>query len=224
MRRLVASLILVPVFIAPLLLASPAAAATITITDASCSTFRTGSPITGVPGDVIVISAGLTGCRIVEVSKSIVDSRSAVVVTASSGTLTDVPNATKWVIDSGITGQLSSIQVTLGSALGSVASAIKVNETAGPRNTTWTVTIGSDGGGPSTDSPLATIPASIIQQFGKPAVGTCADAATADLNWPGLASGGWGESWAQWMNGGTGGAVCTRTLVYSNAQVRWIVG
>ena len=40
----------------------------------------------------------------------------------------------------------------------------------------------------------------------------------------GVTSGGWGESWAQWMNGGTGGAVCTRTLVYSTAQSRWVVG
>jgi hypothetical protein len=26
------------------------------------------------------------------------------------------------------------------------------------------------------------------------------------------------------VNGGRGGAVCSRTLVYSNAQGRWIVG
>jgi hypothetical protein len=39
-----------------------------------------------------------------------------------------------------------------------------------------------------------------------------------------VSSGGWGESWAQWMNAGQGGAVCTRTLFYSAAQSRWIVG
>ena len=27
----------------------------------------------------------------------------------------------------------------------------------------------------------------------------------------------------QWMNGGTGGAVCTRTLVYSTAAAKWAV-
>jgi hypothetical protein len=44
------------------------------------------------------------------------------------------------------------------------------------------------------------------------------------LNWGGAGSGGWGNSWAQWANGGSGGPVCTRTLVYSNSSSRWIVG
>ena len=67
-------------------------------------------------------------------------------------------------------------------------------------------------------------PPPVLQQFGKPASAPCDAAAPATLNWGGAGSGGWGESWAQWMNGGNGGAVCTRTLVYSTAQARWIVG
>jgi hypothetical protein len=66
-------------------------------------------------------------------------------------------------------------------------------------------------------------PAPLIQQFGKAASGTCDSAAPEDLNWSGVESGGWGESWAEWMNGGNGGAVCTRTLVYSTAQSKWVV-
>ena len=66
-------------------------------------------------------------------------------------------------------------------------------------------------------------PTPLIQQFGRPAFGTCDAAAPEDLDWSGIPSGGWGESWAQWMNGGTGGAVCTRTLTYSTAQSRWVV-
>jgi hypothetical protein len=64
----------------------------------------------------------------------------------------------------------------------------------------------------------------ILQQFSRSGSGTCFEAAPFTLNWSGVASGGWGESWAQWVNGGRGGAVCSRTLVYSNAQGRWIVG
>ena len=66
-------------------------------------------------------------------------------------------------------------------------------------------------------------PPPVLQQFGKPSRLTCDEAASTNLNWGGSSSGGWGESWAQWMNDGAGGDVCTRTLAYSNAQGRWIV-
>ncbi len=81
-------------------------------------------------------------------------------------------------------------------------------------------TAGSGGGSNSGDSG----PAPVFQEFGKPATGTCADAAPSTLNWAGVTSGGWGTSWSQWMNAGTGGAVCTRTLVYSLELAKWIVG
>ncbi|MFM8154563.1 MAG: hypothetical protein ACKOAF_00600 [Actinomycetes bacterium] len=67
-------------------------------------------------------------------------------------------------------------------------------------------------------------PPPVMQQFGMPTSGTCDAAAPIVLNWGGAGSGGWGNSWAEWMNGGAGGAVCTRTLVYSNALGHWIVG
>lgn len=80
------------------------------------------------------------------------------------------------------------------------------------------------GGGTSSSSSSASTPGPVFQQFGRPASGTCASAASESLNWSGVANDGWGESWAQWMNGGNGGAVCTRTLVYSTAQSRWVIG
>jgi len=67
-------------------------------------------------------------------------------------------------------------------------------------------------------------PAPIVQEFGKPASGACDDAQPEGLDWGGALSGGWGESWSQWMNSGTGGFVCTRRLVYSNAVGHWVVG
>ena len=91
----------------------------------------------------------------------------------------------------------------------------------------------STGGGIVLDSIVATIsnsagstvgPDPVVQQFGRPTVGTCAETALESLTWVGVSGGGWGESWAQWVNGGNGGSVCTRTLTYSSSQGRWTVG
>jgi hypothetical protein len=67
--------------------------------------------------------------------------------------------------------------------------------------------------GASSSAPVA--PANLLQQVGLPADGTCTSITDTTLNWAGVSSGGWASSWAQWMNGGKGGAVCNRTLVYS---------
>lgn len=66
------------------------------------------------------------------------------------------------------------------------------------------------------------VPAPVFQAFGKPSSGTCDAAAPIALNWGGAGSGSWGNSWAEWMNGGKGGPVCTRTLSYSNALGHWV--
>jgi hypothetical protein len=72
-------------------------------------------------------------------------------------------------------------------------------------------------------SSIASIPAPVVQQYGKPASGTCDAAQPAGLDWAGVASGGWANSWSQWLNSGSGGFVCTRTLVYSATQAKWVV-
>ena len=77
--------------------------------------------------------------------------------------------------------------------------------------------------GPSNDSASGSTPAPRIQQFEKPATGTCDEAQPEGLNWGGASSGGWGESWDQWVNEGQGGAVCTRTLAYNNSTGTWQV-
>ena len=87
-----------------------------------------------------------------------------------------------------------------------------------------TLTLVSGGGGSDSSSSTTSgsAPAPVVQQFGMPATGTCDEAQPEGLNWSGVANGGWGVSWAQWVNGGTGGAVCTRTLVYSTTQSKWV--
>jgi len=66
-------------------------------------------------------------------------------------------------------------------------------------------------------------PPSIIQQVGLPPTGTCEDVIDGMFGTQTFIPGGWGQSWARWMNSGLGGAVCTRMLVYSNAQGRWVL-
>lgn len=84
------------------------------------------------------------------------------------------------------------------------------------------LSISTDGGGGS-GSQAENLPSPVMQQFGKPTSGTCDATASESLNWSSVASGGWSESWAQWVNGGQGGDVCMRTLVYSTTQSRWVI-
>lgn len=84
---------------------------------------------------------------------------------------------------------------------------------------TYNFTVTGIAGGDSSSAP-----APILQEFGRPTSGTCDAAEPADLDWGGVPSGGWANSWSQWMNDGTGGAVCTRTLVYSNNLGTWTIG
>lgn len=76
---------------------------------------------------------------------------------------------------------------------------------------------------PAPQSGAPDLPAAITQQFGKTDAGSCDVAAPESLNWAGVAGGGWSESWAEWMNDGTGGVVCTRTLIFSVAQGGWTI-
>jgi hypothetical protein len=85
---------------------------------------------------------------------------------------------------------------------------------------TYSSSGGGGGSGGSSNSSSTSAgnsgPTSVLQQFAKPTTGTCDAAQPTGLNWSGVASGGWSESWAQWANGGRGGSVCTRTLGYSS--------
>ncbi|MCF8541742.1 MAG: hypothetical protein K9G24_01535 [Candidatus Nanopelagicales bacterium] len=66
------------------------------------------------------------------------------------------------------------------------------------------------------------MPASVMQQFGLPAAGTCDEAAPESLNWAGVAAGGWSQSWGSWE--GYAGPVCTRTISYSSSRGGWVAG
>jgi hypothetical protein len=76
-------------------------------------------------------------------------------------------------------------------------------------------------GNESGASGAGAVPSPVMQQFGKPGAGSCDENASAHLNWSGVASGNWTQSWAMWPNGGTGGPVCNRVLWYDANASRW---
>ena len=66
-------------------------------------------------------------------------------------------------------------------------------------------------------------PPPVLQQVPVPASGSCADVEDSQYNWGGAGSGGWSKSWAQWANAGSGGPICTRTLIYNPSFGIWVV-
>jgi len=60
-----------------------------------------------------------------------------------------------------------------------------------------------------------------LQQVGVPATGSCADVPHDAGHLTGFPYGGWSKSWAQWINGGRGGAVCTREIYYDYGLESW---
>jgi len=64
-------------------------------------------------------------------------------------------------------------------------------------------------------------PPDISQSVGLPASSNCSAIEDKSLNWAGATSGNWTASWAAWMNGGKGGAVCNRFLRYNQNNSLW---
>lgn len=110
------------------------------------------------------------------------------------------PAGTSWAVNTGITDLAAGKTFAVGSPL---------------EDLTFSATFTSS-------STASDAPPDWLQQVGLPASGTCTGIDDTSLNQGGAASGGWGKSWAQWMNGGLGGAVCTRSLAYVGGG-RWAV-
>ena len=70
--------------------------------------------------------------------------------------------------------------------------------------------------------PATPTPEDVLQQVGV-VNGQCAFDGLTGLNASGVDSSGWTRSWAQWVNHGTGGEVCSRTLYWSADTQGWKV-
>jgi hypothetical protein len=191
------------------ILASPAYAALVGLITYSNSG-ATPTALAGVAGDTFRLENDLPSGSIVLVNASgsfnFVSSSCAI----ASGSCALTSGSTKTFT---VAGEGSGrIYAWTGTAAGALLATIYINAS------------GTDTGGDTTESASSSAPGPVMQEFGVPASGNCDAAAPITLNWAGVDGGGWSKSWAQWMNGGSGGAVCTRTLVYSTAQSKWIVG
>jgi len=196
------------------LVAAPAQAATQSFS-VDCASGGSTQSVTATTGDTITLSVSAGTCQYVSVEKDIIASSSAVSITGGgSPSAVDQGTYFQWTGSSAITG----VSITL-----TITGPGQINFTSsGFTGQAFNISSGG-GGGSSSSTTSGSAPATVVQQFGMPATGTCDEAQPEGLNWSGVANGGWGVSWAQWMNGGTGGAVCTRTLVYSTIQSKWVV-
>ena len=200
------------------LVAAPAQAATQSFS-VDCASGGSSQSVTAATGDTITLSVSAGTCEYVSVENDLIASSRSNVSITGGGTLTLGPSPSSTYLDwTGDGTAITQVVITL-----DISGPGQINFTSSGF-TGQAFNISSGGGGGSSSSSSASYgPSPVVQQFGKPATGTCDEAEPEGLNWSGVANGGWGVSWAQWMNGGTGGAVCTRTLVYSTAQSKWVV-
>lgn len=205
MRRVIGTLTAFTVVAAGLVMAAPARAATAspaTITVPAC----TGSPL--VPTLSSTSISGQTGDTFTFTNSTTLPAPGvSLFLSTTSGSATATwTGANPLTVSNG-----GSVTVTLGSTSGTIFVQCPSGQSA-----SIAVTIVPGGGGSTDGSAMG--PAPLLQQFGLPVSGTCDDASPADLNWNAVSSGGWGVSWAHWINEGVGGAVCTRTLAYRNGS------
>ena len=197
-KKLVAVGTAIGVAALPLVAATPAAAATTYRVMVTCPSTYTFSPssVTAAVDDIVEIAF-----------------EPAYTVTVTTSGVSGPSTITNTL------GNIAFVNYRVTSASG---GSLTFTTTAGSGNcssATETLTINPGGGGSSSDSSSG--PEAAMQQFGKPDSMTCDEAQPEGLNWSGVPSGGWGESWAQWMNGGNGGTVCTRELVYRAGS--WVI-
>ena len=201
-----------------LLGAAPASAASYTLNltmDATTCVVTAPATQTLQTGDSVTITntaGGASGCQLFIVGTS----------NLTGWTQTLGAGATVSIAGSASTFSSMGMNPSITFVVGTVSADI-YTDLAGRVSTVATYSSSGGGGGSGGSSNSSSTsagnsgPTSILQQFAKPATGTCDAAQPEGLNWAGVASGGWGESWAQWANGGRGGTVCTRMLEYVNS-------
>jgi len=147
-------------------------------------------------------------------------------VVTYSGSAITIPAGTVWIISNSTgSNQLVGTGVITGSWTFSTAANAGVFGFGAPYNyynPSFFLVVSVSSVTPSVNSGTAVVlPPDILQSVGLPASGNCVGIDDKDLNWAGATSGGWTASWAQWMNAGKGGAVCSRFLAFSPTTNTW---
>lgn len=215
--RWMAACVVTPLFVIPLLAAVPAQAAIASpspgCTQMNSATYDgvyTSSPSLSVnfgwtfaAGEQLIVTVGApsSGTSLVtrlQVTGSTTTTLSGGVPGAFTYTLTEDLDATGEGVSWGIT-----------------------SGTGGTINATWAVECvpySAPAPGAITDNDT---PADAVQEIGLLNGRSCLDVDETTLDWGRGISGGWSPSWAQWMNNGAGGAVCTRTIHYDTTRRAW---
>jgi len=63
----------------------------------------------------------------------------------------------------------------------------------------------------------------LLQQVGMPITGDCTNVEDSHLAWGTGLSGGWSRSWAEWVNAGSGGPVCSRSFAFDTNSQLWLI-
>lgn len=238
MRRFLLTAVTTLVFASSGLLVAVPATASTSVNYANCKAALNGQTFT-VPSGTTNLNIGFTSCNVTTPAASSGSSQTNPNLILSTSANPPQPGGGNNPSYYTITGQLM-LNVSSASSPGSISGSKPGGPGPIPDGIytvyfgyfdsgqpayygSFIIDVGGSGGGGASSSGSSSAPAPVMQQFGKPASGTCEAAAPITLNWGGAGSGGWGESWAQWMNGGLGGAVCTRTLVYSDSAGAWTV-
>lgn len=108
-------------------------------------------------------------------------------------------------------GPNQSASMTAPSAVGSYDFAIFVNGSFA-KSVVIQLTVTNDPVAPAHADGSTPQPIVGLQQVGVPASGDCADVPVTVGHDQGFPIGGWSKTWANWINNGTGGPVCTRTV------------
>ncbi len=112
--------------------------------------------------------------------------------------------------------QFGSATYTLGSSVGSGTLVINPDRTVTTVPFVIRVNIVS--------TPITTprpVMHDYLQQVGLPRSGSCSDVAHDAGHFDGFPYGGWSASWAQWINNGRGGPICTREIYFDANRAEW---
>lgn len=142
------------------------------------------------------------------------------------------PSGTKAYVTDGTNNRVLLVDLSSRSIVSTIAlgtSPLKIALT--PDGRTAVVTNNSAGtisiiALPADEASGSQVPTAPLQQYARHEGASCEGTAPAWVDFPGLGAVlhevGWGQSWAQWPNGGTGGFVCTRQPYYTTSGT-WAV-
>ena len=183
---------------APAMAAANPSLVSVTCTDIGnfCSSSKfSASSISANPGDTFTVHNGTRdqGEFAIAIGSSIFPVQTLAVGPGLSGSMTAPSTVGSYTLSWGASGG-ASIPLTV------------TNDPVAPAHAP------TPAGAPANAPAPLPFPVAGLQQVGVPASGDCADVPVSVGHDQGYPIGGWSKTWANWINNGQGGPVCTRTV------------